>query len=203
MASSASKSTSKPIACHRIVPALKPAIHMALAVALPILLLVPQPVLAQPANVDPQQVKAALLMKFLPFIDWPQNAFPNAKAPIEIAVLGNDPVLLNTLVDLAKGAQINGRPVQVRQINDVGKAAGAHVVFITQGEKGNLAAILAALQNRNVLSVGDSDGFAQGGVIVNFVIDKQGRVGVEFNPKAAARQGIDVSQLVGVGNIVN
>ena len=44
--------------------------------------------------VDPAleyQVKAAFLLNFTKFVDWPAGAFAGSDSPITICILGNDP----------------------------------------------------------------------------------------------------------------
>src|SRR3546814_1608149 len=46
------------------------------------------------ARADPpleRAVKASFLFKFVPFVDWPANAFGSATAPFQICLNGQDP----------------------------------------------------------------------------------------------------------------
>ena len=56
------------------------------------------------------EVKAAYLVKFAPFIAWPDTAFSSASAPLGICVVGNDP--FGPFLDrAAAGARDGDRPV--------------------------------------------------------------------------------------------
>jgi hypothetical protein len=66
----------------------------------------------------------------------------------------------------------------------------------------NLAAILRETEGRPVLTIGDTDGFAQAGVILNLYTFDQ-RVRIEANTTAAARAGLRLSsQLLRLARIV-
>src|SRR5262249_45603382 len=66
------------------------------------------------------------------------------------------------------------------------------LLFIAQSERDRLEDVIAATAGHGVLTVGDSDGFAGRGVIINlFVADE--RIGFEGNQEAARREGFELS----------
>ena len=132
-------------------------------------------------------VKAAYLINFAKFVEWPASAFASAKAPLVIGIVGRDAVGEELL--RAGGVTASGHPVEVRRIA-AADARECHLVFITESERGD--AIIAALQGSPVLVVGEGDGFARRGGALGFVKDG-GSVKFEANPKAAARNGLNVS----------
>src|ERR1035438_293637 len=58
------------------------------------------------------QVKAAFLLHFTKFIEWPSSAFADASAPFAICVLGKDP-FGHALDDVAEGETVQGHPLTV------------------------------------------------------------------------------------------
>lgn len=133
-------------------------------------------------------VKAAFVINFLKFVEWP----PVARGTPLVLVLAGDAPIAAALHGHAVGLQIGGRPVKVRVATTPAQIGSADAVFIAAGERERMPAILRALDQRPVLTIGDSDGFAASGVMLNMVMQDQ-RVRVEANTLAASRAGLKVS----------
>ena len=134
------------------------------------------------------RVKAAYLFNFAKFVDWPASAFSSAKAPMVIGIVGRDAVG-DELVRACSGATAGGHPVEVRRIV-AADARECHLVFIPESERGD--GVLATTQGSPVLVVGEGEGFTRRGGSLGFV-KEGGAVKFEANPKAAARNGLNVS----------
>ena len=77
-----------------------------------------------------------------------------------------------------------------------------HVVFIPASAEEQIGTILEALGDSPTLTVGETDGFATRGGVMNFVIVKN-KVRFEINMQAADRAGLKISsQLLRVGILV-
>ena len=65
---------------------------------------------ARAAEAEPleYQVKAAFLLNFTKFVQWPASAFADEHSPLAICILGEDP-FGNTLTEIVKGETVNGR----------------------------------------------------------------------------------------------
>ncbi|HEY3352461.1 MAG TPA: YfiR family protein [Polyangia bacterium] len=150
-----------------------------------------------PADVEPQ-IKAEFLERFTHFIDWPQGG---DAGPFVIAVVGPNP-FGGALDRLARDRTIKGRRVVVRYLAGPAEVGGQHVLFITRELRGALKEILARTRDRPVLTVGDTDGFARAGVLINFYLER-GAVRFEINAGEAKRSGLRVSpKLLRLGRIV-
>jgi hypothetical protein len=140
---------------------------------------------------DSRDVKAVFLVNFLSFADWPMAKLAPAPARVVIAILG-DPSFAAIVEKAAAGHTVNGRPIGVQVVESPEQAAGAHLVFIASSQSRRLPAVLRTLLDATVLTVGDTDGFAQEGVAINlYTLDN--RVRIEVNSTAAARAGIHLS----------
>ncbi len=140
------------------------------------------------------EVKAAYLYNFVKFIDWPDWAFPDATAPLSICVLGEDR-FEGVLERAVAGKSVKGRGILVRKpALERLKLAGTtcHILFVCLSEKERTAEILAAVEGSPVLTVGEVEGFAESGGVVNFVIER-GKVRLELNIQAAERARLKVS----------
>lgn len=134
------------------------------------------------------QVKAAFLINFINFVEWPHNALPTDT--IIIGVLGRDPS--DGAIDALKGKTVKGRQVIVRHYDEPEEARNADLLFICPSGKRALPLILKSLRNRPVLTVGDQQGFVRAGVMINMVLVRK-KVGFEINLPASQRAGIRIS----------
>jgi hypothetical protein len=153
---------------------------------------------AQPSELE---VKAAFVLNFLKFVEWPADRFQTPTAPIVVAVLGNDPLAI-TLRQTLGGHSLGARAIAVKPAQRATDAVAAHAAFICQSQRPELPAILRTLDRRGVLTIGDSPGYGESGVVLNLVMQGQ-RVHFEANTAAAARSRVRVSsQLLRIARIV-
>jgi hypothetical protein len=159
-------------------------VRVALAVAL-------NPNDAHAAPSREYQVKAVFLFNFAQFVEWPPASFANAGDPIVVGVLGNDP--FGSMLDEAvRGEEAQGRRIVVRRFNDVEAASHAQILFISSKEASRLPQILAALDHKPVLTVGESEGFAVSGGMIRFTMDR-GRIRLRINVDVARRANLRLS----------
>ena len=137
------------------------------------------------------QVKAAFLLNFIRFVEWRDDAFKTATDPLVVGILGKDP-FDGALDQTISNKSINGRSVVVRRISDAASARDCHVIFLAWSETRRLSDVANGMVNRGMLIVGESEGFAQRGGMINFVV-QDSHVRFEINPSAAARAGLKVS----------
>ncbi|MGC3958924.1 MAG: YfiR family protein [Verrucomicrobiota bacterium] len=145
------------------------------------------------------EVKAAFLLKFAMFVQWPTNALAaDPQVPFVVGILGEDP--FGGKFDQAiKTEKVNGRSIEIRRARRAAELLECQVVFICASEAPRFAELIAAFQARPILTVADEAGFAlQGGMIGFF--KETGKVRFEINPPALERAGLKVSsKLLQVG----
>lgn len=155
---------------------------------------------AHSAPIGEYPVKAAFLFNFAKFVTWPDEAFAAEDASLEICVVGRDP-FGPALEETIGERTVRGRDVRVRRPESIDEADGCHVVFIAAGERS--ASLALRLGDRPALTVGESEGFAADGGMINFKIEES-RVRFEINPGRAARAGLKVSaQLLNLATVVD
>jgi hypothetical protein len=118
-------------------------------------------------------VKLAFLYNFTKFIEWPPDSYRDAGAPLAICIVGSDPFSPDTESDL--------RTLSV-----------CHMVFVPATEKDQVMKIVRDLKGSSTLTVGESEGFAGLGGIINLTVEGN-RVGFEVNQLAAERAGLKIS----------
>lgn len=141
--------------------------HAALVLAAVLSLAAALPSRAQAPPTE-YEVKAVFLFNFSQFVDWPAAAFADDRSPLVIGVLGNDPFGA-TLDEIVRGETVNGRAIVVRRYQSIDQLDTCHILFIDRSQNAQIDAIVAALQGRSVLTVGDFDGFASHGGMIRFV----------------------------------
>ncbi len=140
------------------------------------------------------ELKAVYLLKFGDFVQWPATAFAAADAPLVIAVAGAD-ALAAVLEPLAQQKRLDGRSVMVRRLKRSEAWAGAHILFVANGELERLAGAQEGLRAASVLTVTDSGQASQAAGIVNFVV-RDNRVRFEIDAEAAEAARLRISSKV-------
>ena len=146
---------------------------------------------AQTPTSPEYQVKAVFLFNFAQFVDWPPKAFPEAQTPLVIGVLGEDP--FGTYLDeTVRGEKVNNRPLVVQRYRRTGDIKTCHVLFINRSETDRLEQILASLRGRNILTVGDTDDFAQRGGMIQLVTEKN-KIRMRINLEVVKAANLTIS----------
>ena len=117
---------------------------------------------AQPA--PEYQAKVVLLDKLTRFVTWPQTA----SRPFLIGVLGRTP-FGDELDAYFAHRTLKNRPVEVRYYREAAEVEACDILFVCASERARLALVLARVRGRAILTVGDTDGYAQAGVMVGIV----------------------------------
>lgn len=138
-----------------------------------------------------RQVKAAYLLKFGNFIEWPAASFSGADQPFKIGIVGAD-MLADELTQMATGRSVNGRPISVRKLRRDDVLGDFNIVFIGQPAIARLAELPAGIKGRATLVVTDSERALEQGSMINFVL-ADGRLRFEVAPKNAGVGNISIS----------
>jgi hypothetical protein len=137
------------------------------------------------------QVKAAFIVNFARFVEWPASAFDAPSAPFVMGILGDDP--FGTDLDQAvRDKMIGGHPILVKRIEDGDDLVRFHLVFIAGSEKRRLKDHLTRLGTGAVLTVSDLDGFCANGGLIGFVTVND-RIRFKVNASSAQRHGLKIS----------
>ncbi|MDD2925162.1 MAG: YfiR family protein [Rhodoferax sp.] len=148
--------------------------------------------LAQAQRQAPEpELKAAILVNMLLFVDWPnQTSQPSDR--VALCYLDAGPVA--QVLDLLNGKIIKGRPLQVLHVN-AAAAAGCHALYLSPNDATALTRMVPGLSNRGVLFVGDSPGYLQRGVMLNLEVEN-GRIVFDIDLRSARQAGLVMSSKV-------
>jgi hypothetical protein len=176
-----------------------------IAIAVVLMALLPGPqeaVGAEKIKPTEHEVKAAYLYNFARFVEWPPLSSPGAGKTLEICVV-EDEAVTAALAAIA-GKVVGQREIRIKPNPPLQSLPGCDLLFIGAGKEGELQQILAAIavNDRAVLTVGDTEGFARQGVMINFYTEKN-RILFEINPPAADRAHLKISSaLLRIARIV-
>ena len=160
--------------------------------ALPAISLVRQPLAAQEPSLE-YQIKAAFLLNFARYIEWPGPAFPTGDSPLMLCVLGPNP-FGTALTRTAEGERVQGHPIVVQSVAELQQVARCHLLFISESARGRAASVIAHVESvvTPTATVGEFPGFIDAGGVIN-LLTVGGRVRFEVNVGAAERRGLRVS----------
>lgn len=147
------------------------------------------------------QVKAAFLFNFTKFVEWPEGSFEDLQAPIVLGILGDDP-FGDDLDRIIAGQKVQGRSLVIRRERWGDDLRRCHVLFVSASEHEHSSRILGSVQSAGVLTVSDTDGFAEAGGVIEFVIE-QNRVRFIVNLDAATQDRLRLSaKLLALARVV-
>ena len=166
------------------------------------LLLVGAEARAQTTSAREYEIKAAFLLNFSRFVEWPSDAFNGLEASLVIGVLGDDPfgaILDGVMKDEKNGAH----PVVVERYRNADEVRNCHILFINYEQPEQLEKAFETLKGRSVLTVGDTQGFARRGGMIRFMMVNN-KIRLRINPEAAQAAGLVLSsKLLKMADIVS
>jgi len=147
-------------------------------------------------------LKAAFLFNFAQFVEWPSEAFPEASTPFVICVLGDDP-FGKSLDEIVANEVIRKRRIVVQRHRDVQEISICHILYVGASETPRLNHILAALDGKHILTVGETDFFTTHNGIIQFrLIENKLRLRINVEAARMAKLSIS-SQLLRQAEIVD
>lgn len=162
----------------------------ALTALLSVLCLVGAPALG--ASLSEAEIKAGYIYNFALLTQWPSGA--GEGAGLSICLLGEDP--LDDALEGLVGKWVADEPITLRRVSDAAQAAHCRILVVAPAERERWRALLAGLDRRPVLTVGDHSGFAENGGIIEFLaVGKRLRFSVNLGAARAAGLGLSAQLL--------
>jgi hypothetical protein len=157
---------------------------------------------AQETPAAEYQVKAAFLVNFASFVEWPADPTLRGKDPITICVYRTDP-FGGFLDDLIRKKALKAQELQARRVSDPAGLKACQIVFISDREDTALPEVINGLKGRNALLVGESKDFAQRGGGIQFFLEDN-RLRFAINVDATERAGLKMSsKLLALAKVVH
>ncbi|WP_137940067.1 YfiR family protein [Chitinivorax sp. B] len=139
------------------------------------------------AGTDEHALKVAYLYNFIQFTQWP--AMPPDQ-PFQLCVLGTTP--LDAALDGLEGKPVlNGLRIKVRHVG-AKEVDTCHALYIDDSQRKLADEVLGRLSNAPVLTVTDSDGLADRGLMIE-IRKRDLKLGFEVNLSQAKRAKLGFS----------
>ena len=134
------------------------------------------------------QIKAAFLLNFVRFVDWPAT-HPGTRNTLSLCVLGSGSV--DDAFSALEGRRVRRRVIAYTRIGTADETSACDVIFMAGTEDAPLPDPVPAPDGTHLLTVGETRSFATGGGIIVFVYQKN-KLSFEINLDAAERAGISI-----------
>ena len=159
----------------------------------------------RPARCDPvsgpeYEVKAGFIYNFAKFVKWPPQALKKTPGILVLCFASHDPAV--DVFYKLEGKLIRGRKIKVVAYKGEACLEQSQILFLATQDKAFIQQVLGLVKGRSILTIGEVEGFAQWGGIINF-FQANKRLRFQINIDAARREGLRMSsQLLGSAQIV-
>lgn len=151
---------------------------------------------AQKDEVNPYQLKSAILVKICKVTTWEDEHLRNNKT-FKIYTIGKSTD--NKGIHIRKDVLINGRSIEIIHIESIvdlpSKLSAVDVIYIYSLPEDKLIEVLKLVENKNILTVSDNEGFGELGVVINFIIEND-KVIFEINRYAELKSQITLKSFL-------
>ncbi len=148
-------------------------------------------------NIEPAfeeyMVKAGFLERFTRFVTWPKKKdIDDPSFPFILGIIGSS-LVKKEFEKYFQNQTIKNKKVEIREIINLHNITGCHLIFISRSAKSKLSVLLDHVKGKPILTIGDTEGYAQKGVHINFYIRHDGKMRYELNETALCNSGFDIS----------
>lgn len=134
-------------------------------------------------------VKAAYVYNFAKFVEWPPA---NPTAALTVCIYGKTP-LAGFLDETVRGKLVHGLPVEVKRMPEGDEHwDSCAAVFFGATNRARIQTVLAQLKGRSILTLGESEAFAEGGGMITLVVEGD-RVRFDINLAAVTDARLKIS----------
>ncbi|HKT46517.1 MAG TPA: YfiR family protein [Candidatus Acidoferrales bacterium] len=135
-------------------------------------------------------IKAAFLFHFAEFVEWPEQALPPNNSPLQVCAA--DEGLRDVLEASVAGKQVRTHPIHIRYTKGSENLQGCHILYVGSIERRQMSALLAAVKDTPVLTVGESADFPKEGGMIGFLLQNN-KIRFDINLTAAQKANLKVS----------
>jgi len=137
------------------------------------------------------QLKAAFLLNFPKYVEWPSATFSQSNSPIVVGIMDSEEVATE-FSTMSEGRIVDGHPIKFVRITSIPECCECQILFIGLSATRKLPEILPSLQGLNVLTVGESEAFTDRGGMVNLA-RRDRRIVLEVNLDATHQSQLKIS----------
>jgi len=140
---------------------------------------------------SPDHLKAAYILKFADFVEWPKESSNSKKDKIlTIGIMGNQQIFeyLKKNIQNIKAA-ITGQEIQVIEIIEYAQVTQCRILFISESSRKKLKKILEFIGNRPILTIGESSGYSRDEIMID-LFPSNDYICFNINLNSAKKSGI-------------
>jgi hypothetical protein len=135
-------------------------------------------------------------MRIADYTEWPKGSSVHDRSrPFVIGVLGHSMLTAYLEEEQRELKTLKGKPIEVVKLINLAQVDRCQVLFLSESEFDSLEWILERLRTKPILTVGDTEGFATRGVMLNVMI-QQHRSIFELNLTSLHAVGLNVESRV-------
>lgn len=142
------------------------------------------------------EVKAQFIRHFATFVEWPGN-----DATLRLCILGRDP--FGAALEPIRGMPVKGRKLEIAPLEIKDDIRDCQMLFVAATAERHLERVAALARGAGQLILGDSEGYAQRGAMINFYLEA-GKIRFEINLEAIRQSNLKVSsKLLALGRVAD
>ena len=147
-------------------------------------------------------IKAGFIYNFTRFVKWPAQSSSNKQSnKYNICVVGDNP-FGSILQRLEEKHRFKEHPLKITMDVPLDNFQGCHILFVSFSERFNVEQIVEQTKDYPILTVGDTEGFAERGIDINLLV-VENRVKLEISKQCLDAKGFKVSsELLDLASIV-
>ena len=145
------------------------------------------------------RLKAVYLVKFIGYVDWPEDRLPDSGSYLTCVI--GESGMVAALKELRGSEKVQRFEVRILDA-DLPEIAGCHLLFVPEGATDWRDAVRSLPPQARPLLIGESPGFCRAGGMINFFVDDD-KVKFEINPDSASAAGLRIqSNLLRLARVV-
>ena len=149
------------------------------------------PIASQAEGPREDQVKAAFFYHFANFVEWPETTFNTTNGQLRICVLG-DTRFDQSLETTLSHKKIGDHLFEIRRNPPNAEIQHCHMLYVSNSVKAPIQTILRNIDQKDVLTVGETLDFIKHGGMVHFFVEKQ-KMRFVINTHAIKHSNLKVS----------
>lgn len=147
-----------------------------------------------------RDVKAAVIYNMIKFTDWPADHKGSTASTLSVCRIDDDASI--SLLESIAGKSVRNKNIAVRHVSSLTQLKDCDVLFIEGSQQAQLSRIVDLSAPSKILTIGDTEGFAEKGVMIN-LYKKDSRIRFEVNLKALEQAGLKISaNVLKLGDVI-
>lgn len=145
------------------------------------------------------EVKAGFFKHFSKSFTWPESAKSKS---FTIGILGNSKIY-DIGKRIYKNSKLKNKKVVFERYDDVKECEDCHILFVSESYEGDLEPVIKLCRSKSILSMSETEGYGQQGIMINFFITSKGTTAFEINPRSIIKAKLEFDlNILNLGTIV-